>query len=58
MSNHDTPQVDSPEDDLDAAACTAARQPEGAQADEGALNFKISVRKVQVKVQARGVLAE
>ncbi len=57
MSNHDTPQVELTEDDLQAP-CNAALETDGSQADEGALNFKISVRKVQVKVQARGVLAE
>ena len=57
MSNHDTPQIELTEDDLETPCC-AALECDGAQADEGALNFKISVRKVQVKVQARGVLAE
>jgi hypothetical protein len=57
MSNQDTNQVGTTDEDLQAS-CAAANVAESPEADEGVLNFKISVRKVQVKVQARGVLAE
>jgi hypothetical protein len=57
MSNHDTPQVDLADEDLDTPRNDAG-DGDGSQPDEGALNFKITVRKVQAKVHARGVLAE
>lgn len=58
MSNHDTPQIDLVLGDEQDTSCQAASENDGTPADDSALNFKISVRKVQVKVQARGVLAE
>ncbi len=58
MSTHDTTQIDIVLDDDLQAPCTAATECDGAQSEGCALDFKISVRKVQVKVQARGVLAE
>jgi hypothetical protein len=57
MSNHDTPQVEPTEERLQTNGVTAS-ECDVAQSEEGELDFKISVRKVQVKVQARGVLAE
>lgn len=58
MSNHDTLQIDLVVGEEPDTSCPAAAENDGTPADDSGLNFKISVRKVQAKVQARGVLAE
>jgi hypothetical protein len=57
MSKFDKKQGDACEEKHQANGCT--EPPTAAVAEEGeSLEFKISVRKVPTKVQARGVLAE
>jgi len=65
MSNHDTPQIDFADADTQqpcaaaqAALAMGCASDLGVKAEDGSTEFKISVRKVQAKVQARGVLAE
>jgi len=57
MAMHDTPQTELCDDDLQAS-CAAPSEAAASPCEDGELDFKISVRKVHVKVQARGVLAE
>jgi len=57
MAMHETPQTELCEDDLQSS-CAAPAEAAVSPGEDGELDFRISVRKVHVKVQARGVLAE
>ena len=56
MSNHDNDPIELRDEDNAAACSDAAGEP--TPFETGELDFRITVRKVQTKVQARGVLAE
>jgi hypothetical protein len=56
MSTHDSHPIDQADEQTDALHAEASC--EQALPEDGEPTFRISVRKVQAKVQCRGVLAE
>jgi len=56
MSNHDKPQIDLDLEEPQPPRVAQEAAPD--LADDGQPEFRITVRKLPVRVQARGVLAE